>query len=163
MFDRFHWWHAVLIFVVANAVSAVPAGLLGDDAFYHRLRKPPGSPPDWAFPPVWLVLNVTSLVALWLVADRAAAGPARTAFFWSEAAGWVTFAAFTGLFFGLKSPTLGAADTLLGLLIAAVSVACAWRLRGSCGVWPAVLLVPRLLWLGWAGYVSTAVAWLNRG
>ena len=157
----------MLIFVVANAVSAIPAGLLGDDAFYNRLRKPPGSPPDWAYPPVWFVLNVTSLIALWLVANCGAAGErlagTRTAFLWSEAAGWIAFAAFTGLFFGLRSPALGAADTLAGLLIAAFSAACVWRLVPACGWWPFWLILPRAGWLAWAGYVSAAVAWLNRG
>ena len=170
VFDRFHWWHAVLIFVAANALSALPAGPGGDDAFYNRLRKPPFAPPDWAFPAAWFVLNVTSLIALSLVADAAPApgtggGLARTAFLVSEAAGWVLFAAFTTLYFGLRSLTSGAADTVLGLLAAGTSLCAAAALAaGPAGVgWaPFWLILPRFCWLALASYVAVAVAWLNR-
>ncbi len=62
--DGFRWWHAALILVGANVVSAIPAGFGGDFAFYNSFRQPAIAPPDWAFAPVWLFLNVTSLVAL---------------------------------------------------------------------------------------------------
>ena len=48
----FRWWHAAGIFVAANVVSAVPAGLWGDEAFYNALDRPSVSPPDWVFAPV---------------------------------------------------------------------------------------------------------------
>ena len=169
MFDRFHWWHAALIFAVANGLSALPAGFGGDSDFYDRLRKPPFSPPDWAFPAAWLVLNVTSLVALHLVANApapdAGGGAARTTFLVSEAIGWVLFAAFTTLYFGLRSPTLGAADTVLGLLAAAVSLSAAAALAagpGRTGWVPFWLILPRVGWLALASLVSAATAWLNR-
>ena len=169
MFDRFHWWHAVLIFVAANALGALPAGWGGDDAFYHRLRKPPFSPPDWAFPAAWLFLNVTSLVALWWVAntgvEEAGGGPggARAAFYWAEGVGWATFAAFTTLYFGLKNLDLAAADTVLGLLAAGASLWACRRLREAAGWRPFLLIAPRFGWLALASYVSVASAWLNRG
>ena len=159
MFDEFRWWHAVLIFVAANVVSALPAGLFGDDEFYNRLHKPPLAPPDWSFAPVWLVLNVTSLIALYLVANMPSGASGRITFLVAEAIGWVLFAAFTSLYFGLKSPTLGALDTVLGLVTAFVSLWCAARLGG----WPFWLILPRVLWLLLASYVSVGVVWLNRG
>ena len=154
----FPWWYAVLIFVVANVISAVPAGLFGDSEFYNTLRKPSVSPPDWLFPPMWLVLNVTSLVALVLVANQPPETPNRTLFLWSEAVGWITFAAFTGLYFGLRSPTLGAVDTVIGLLAAGVSLYAASTIAAV----PALLILPRLLWLLLASYVSVAVVLMNR-
>ena len=164
MFDRFQWWHAVLIFAAANALSALPAGLGGDADFYDRLRKPPLSPPDWMFPAVWLVLNVTSLAALWLVANSDGGdGGARTAFYWAEGIGWATFAAFTTLYFGLRNLPLAAADTALGLLAAAASLWACRRLAPAVGWWPLALIAPRLAWLLLATWVSAATAWLNRG
>ncbi|MEM9704253.1 MAG: TspO/MBR family protein, partial [Planctomycetota bacterium] len=134
-------------------------GLFGDDDFYNRLSKPPLAPPDRAFAPGWLVLNVTSLIALYLVANLPAETAGRATFLVSEAIGWVLFAAFTSLYFGLKSPTLGAVDTVLGLAAAGVSLWCATRL----GTWPFWLILPRVLWLLLASYVSVGVVWLNRG
>lgn len=65
----FRWWHAALILVGANALSALPAGFGGDFAFYNAFRQPPIAPPDWAFAPVWLFFNVTSLFALHRIAN----------------------------------------------------------------------------------------------
>ena len=158
MFEQFSWWHAAAIFVLANLISAVPAGLFGDHSFYNRLRKPPGSPPDWAFAPTWVALNVTSLIALFRVANLASASPERTTFLVSEAIGWVLFALFTSLYFGLKSPMAGAVDTVLGLAAAIVSAWCAAQLDAAA-FW---LIVPRVLWLLLASYVSVWVAWMNR-
>jgi tryptophan-rich sensory protein len=155
--DGFRWWHAVLIFVLANVASALPAGFAGDFAFYNALRQPAIAPPGWAFAPVWLVLNVTSLIALWRIAHSPARSAGRTLFLWSEGVGWLLFAAFTTLFFLLRSPVLGAADTLAGLIAAAVSLACASRLdRLSAG-----LILLRVLWLLLAGTVAIHVALFN--
>lgn len=59
---RFRWWHGAVILVAANAVSFWPAGAPGDAAF-HTAFCLPSSPPDWLVLPLWLALNITSLVA----------------------------------------------------------------------------------------------------
>lgn len=165
---RFRWWHGAAILVAANAVSFWPAGVLGDTAFYTGFRLPPYAPPDWLFAPVWLVLNITSLVALGRVAnldpeDGAArdagnaAGRRRTLVLVSEGVGWLLFAVFTTFFFWLHSPVLAAADTLAGLLVALVSVAAAASLDRPA----AVLIGLRLLWLLLASAVAVSVALHN--
>lgn len=153
----FQWWHAVLILVVANAGSALPAGFGGDFAFYNSFRQPDVAPPDWAFAPVWLFLNVTSLVALYRIANSPVRSAGRTLFLWSEGVGWVLFAAFTTVYFLLRSPVLGAVDTVAGLITGLVSLACASRLdRPSAG-----FILLRVLWLALATYVSMFVALSN--
>lgn len=165
MNGSFPWWAAATLVVIANAISAAPAGLVGDFDFYNALRKPPLSPPDWLFAPIWLALNVTSAIALWQIANHSPPGPLRTTFLVSEAIGWVTFAAFTGLYFGLRNLTLAAADTGVGLLAALVSLACAATIaaRGGATITPAALIALRVAWLLVATYVSVSVVWLNRG
>lgn len=155
--QRFKWWHGVAIFVAANAISFLPAGFNGDQAFYNNFRLPPAAPPDWLFPPVWFALNVTSLIALSRIANRGVALRERKVFLISEAAGWVLFAAFTAVYFGLKSPVLGAADTVLGLIAAGISTAFASKLDRTA----ALLILPRLLWLCHATYVSVYVSVVN--
>jgi len=153
----FSWWHAALILLGANAISALPAGFGGDTAFYNAFRQPAIAPPAWAFAPVWLFLNVTSLVALARIADAPVRPAARTLFLWSEGVGWVLFSAFTTVYFLLRSPVLGAVDTVAGLLVGLVSLGCASRLdRLSAG-----FILLRVLWLVLATYVSLVVALSN--
>ena len=159
MFQSFSWWHAVAIFVVANAVSALPAGLGGDFDFYNNFRKPAIAPPDWAFAPVWLVLNVTSLIALYRVANQVGADATATPFYWAEFIGWITFAIFTTLYFYLRSPTLGAIDTVIGLVAAVISCWVAFRIDLAAGV----LILLRVVWLVLASCVSVYVATQNTG
>ena len=150
--DRlFRWWHAALLLCATNLIGAIPVGFAGDEEFYNSLARPSVAPPSWLFSPMWLFLNATSLVALWTVANRASQSRARIIFLWSEAVGWVLFAIFSSLYFGLRSPILGAVDTLAFAAITLVSLVCATRLsRSAC--W---MLLPRMLWLLLAIYVST--------
>lgn len=152
----FRWWHGVGIFVVANLLSLLPAGFNGDEAFYNQFRKPSFSPPDWLFPPMWLVLNITSLMALQRIWNKEPSQN-RTIFIVSEAAGWVLFVVFPLVYFGLKSATLGALDTVGSLAIAAVSVVTAGQIDRRSAAFVAL----RLAWLLLASYVAVWIALNN--
>ena len=154
---RYRWWHAAAVGLAANAVSALPFGHTGDEPFYNALRKPPLSPPDWAFAPVWAVNNVLTLWSNLRVANLPAETPGRTTALALEGASWGLFSAFTGLYFGLRSPVLGAADAVAGLAATAASIAVTARLDRKA----TLALLPRLAWLGLASYVSVAAARLN--
>lgn len=153
----FRVWHAVAVFIAANAVSVLPAGFNGDEAFYNNFARPTVAPPDWLFAPMWLFLNITSLVALGRVANAGRDVPGRRAFLWLEGIGWVLFAVFNTLYFGLKSPILGAADTAAGLVIGLASLAISWRIDRRASA----LIGLRVLWLLLATFVSVWVALNN--
>jgi translocator protein len=153
---RFKVWHCVAIFVAANLISVIPAGIGGDEAFYDSFVQPSVAPPAWLFAPMWFILNVTSLVALYRVANLPASDE-RMKFLISEALGWVLFAAFTTVYFFMKSPVLGAIDTVMGLVAAIVSVLAAWRIDRTASA----LVSLRLIWLMLASYVSVYVASVN--
>ena len=53
---------------------------------------------------------------------------------WSESIGWRLFAAFATLYFVLRSPVLGAVDTIAGLTVGLVSLACISRLDRTAAV-----------------------------
>ncbi|WP_094556930.1 TspO/MBR family protein [Synechococcus sp. 1G10] len=154
---RFKRWHALIILAVGNAISALPAGFGGDFAFYNAFRQPNLAPPDWAFAPVWLVLNVTSLVALSRISNAPVRSLGRTVFLWSEGVGWVLFSAFTTVYFLLHSPVLGAVDTVAGLITGLLSLVCAWRIDHLS----ASFIALRAVWLLLATYVSMFVALSN--
>ncbi len=149
----FTWWHAAGLFLIANLISALPAGYAGDSVFYNSFARPALAPPDWAFAPAWLMLNITSLIALHRIANGPH-GQGRTGFIASEALGWALFASFTTLYFLLQSPMLGAINTALGLVAALVSLGFASRLDRTA----AILILLRAAWLLLATYVSVWVA-----
>jgi translocator protein len=150
----FFWWHAVIIFVIANSISALPVGYGGDKIFYNNFEQPPFSPPDWLFAPMWLFLNVTSLIALFIVANSPDRSTRRWAFLVLEGIGWVLFAIFTTLYFLLHSPILGAIDTVFGLAVGFVSLACCAGISQRA----TFFILLRVLWLCLASYVSVYVA-----
>jgi translocator protein len=153
----FRWWHAVAIFVVANAISVLPAGINGDEAFYNNFTRPAIAPPDWLFLPMWLFLNITSLIGLGIVANSRRDTPGHKPVMTLEGVGWVLFALFDTLYFWMKSPILGAVDTAVGLIVALFSFALSWRIDRRAGV----LIGLRVMWLLLATFVSAWVAFNN--
>lgn len=155
--DRYRWYHAAAVGLAANVASALPAGYNGDEDYYASLRTPPGSPPGWLFAPVWAANNTLTLWSNLRVANLPAGTPGRRPALTAEAANWALFSSFSGLYFGLRSPVLGALDTVAGLLVTAYSVRATARLDRAA----TLALVPRLAWLGYATYVSIATAAAN--
>lgn len=142
--------------MVANG-SVTAANVAG---WYAGLRKPPGTPPNWVFAPVWGVLYVSIGVSAWLVWRRVTIG--------AEAKrgalrrwGWqlLANALWPAAFFGMHAPGLGL--VVIGLMIVTIlfTLRAFWPLhRGA-----ALLLVPYLVWVGFAAYLDAGVWWLNRG
>lgn len=155
---RYRWWHAAAVGVLANLASALPAGYNGDERYYADLRTPPGSPPGWVFAPAWGVNNVLTLWSNLRVANLPPETEGRRAALVSEAATWGLFASFSTVYFGLRSPVLGAVDTVAGLATTTHGVVATARVDRSA----AWALVPRLVWLAYASYVSTGTALRSR-
>jgi len=153
---KFQWWHAVVIFVVVNLLSGLPAGMSGDQAFYNSFKLPSVAPPDWLFPPMWLFLNITSLMALYRVAN-APACRSRAVFLSAEGIGWFLFSIFATLYFWLHSPILAAIDTVIYAAVTVVSFATSMKIDRTA----ATLIAPRLVWLALASYVSVYGALYN--
>ncbi|HZG89363.1 MAG TPA: TspO/MBR family protein [Pseudonocardia sp.] len=154
---RYDWRHAAAVGVLATVASALPAGYNGDEDYFDQLATPPGSPPGWAFAPVWAVNNALTLWSNLRVANLPEHTEGRRAALISEAASWTLFASFSGLYFGLRSPVLGAVDTAAGLATTVHGVVSTARVDRRA----AWALVPRLLWLGFATYVSVGTALRN--
>ena len=106
------------------------------------------------FPPVWTTLYVLIGVAAWLVWRRAgAAGPLRL-WGWQLAAS----ALWTPAFFGLHNPPLAFAVMLVLLVLIAITIHGFARLNRAAS-W---LMLPYLVWTGFAAYLDAGFWWLNR-
>ncbi len=155
---KMKWWHCVIIFLVANIVSFIPAGYNGDEAFYNNFVQPNIAPPDWLFAPMWFFLNVTSLIGLYTISNLPTNTKNRRVIIILEYVAWVLFAIFTFLYFYLKSPILGAIDTILGLTVVIIVVSLSYKVSKK-SFW---CFMFRLLWLILASYVSVWVALNNK-
>ncbi len=126
--------------------------------WYGALARPPLSPPNWLFGPVWSVLYVLMAVAAWLIwrAPAGRRGQLALTFWGGQLA---VNALWTPVFFGLRliAPGLG----VIVLLFGAVALTCQafWRLDRVAGA----LLMPYLVWVGFASYLNAGFWWLNHG
>ena len=137
---------------VGAADAAVGSGAIRH--WYPSLIQPPATPPDWMFGPVWSGLYITMGIAAWLVWRRCGASRPLRLWGWQLAAN----AAWTPFFFGLHNPALALAD--IAVLLALLS----FTVRGFARVHraAAVLMLPTLLWTGYAAYLNAGFWWLNR-
>jgi len=143
-------------FIAACFLAALTGALFHPGAWYERLKKPSWRPPNWLFAPAWTVLYLMIAVAGWLVwrqAGLAGAGLALAVY----AVQLMLNAAWSPLFFGLHRPDLGFVDIiLLWMSILATIV-----LFGPIQSVAALLLVPYLAWVTFAGALNFAVWRLN--
>jgi translocator protein len=137
--------------LIGAAEAAITSSALR--TWYLSLARPPGTPAPILFAPLWAALSGVVGTAAWLVWRRS--GTARPLRLW----GWqlAAYALWIPAFFGLRSPLLGLAVLLVvaALLVATMqSFARVQRLA-------AWLLIPYLLWTGYAIYLEIGFCWLN--
>lgn len=141
-----------LCLLVGAAAGAVTSASVR--TWYLTLVQPPLTPPNWAFPPVWMALYVLIGIAGWLVWRRVGATPALRLWGWQLLAN----ALWNPAFFGLQRPGLALA------VIAAMLVLTALTIRAFAGLSrPAAwLMLPYLAWTCFAAYLNAGFWWLNR-
>lgn len=147
-----------LCLLVGASNAAITAG--GVRPWYAGLAKPPGTPPNWLFAPVWTTLYILLGVAAWLVWRRIDVGADRKraalrAWGWALAAN----ALWSPAFFGLHMPGLSMA--MLAAMLATTGVTL-HRFRPLQPL-AAALTLPYAGWSAYAAYLNAGFWWLNRG
>ncbi|MEU2824110.1 TspO/MBR family protein [Streptomyces bacillaris] len=149
------WPVLLLMLILCYAVAGVGAAASGDaGGTYAALDRPAWAPPGWLFGPVWTVLYGTIAVAGWLVARRPAPGRRPALVAWGVQL--ALNALWTPLFFAAEQ--YGAAFLDIALLLAAVVTTVLLTARVDRRA--ALLLVPYLLWVGYAAALNLSL-WLN--
>ena len=148
-------WLGLLPFLAAVAVVAAVGGLAAGSAgrTYAALELPPFAPPSWLFGPVWTVLYVMIAVAGWLAWRSSGWSLALT--LWS--AQLVLNLAWTPLFFAADLYVWALLDIVVLLGLVAWTAAAFRRTSGFA----AALMVPYLLWVGFATALNAAIVVLN--
>jgi tryptophan-rich sensory protein len=141
----------LLCFGAAAMGSRYPPG-----AWYDSLEKPPWTPPDAIFAPVWTVLYAMMAVAGWLVwKERGFRGaPAALGLFLLQL---LANFLWSYLFFGLEMTDVALLDIAVLWLAIAATASAFWPVRKLA----AVLLLPYLLWVSFAAALNFEIWRLN--
>lgn len=149
--------------LAVSVIICYGAALLGNLAtmpqiptWYAGIGKPPWTPPDWVFGPVWALLYAMMAVAAWLIWRKAEWGDGKKPLLWF-ACQLALNSLWSILFFGLHSP--GAAFIEIFFLWLAI-------LMTIRGFWPisklaAVLMLPYFLWVSFASVLNATIWQMN--
>jgi tryptophan-rich sensory protein len=141
----------VAVSLIGGYVTATSVG-----TWYQTLVKPPFTPPDWVFAPVWTTLYVLIALAGWRAWRRVGFSGARRllALYGLQLA---LNLLWSFLFFGFKAPIIALAEVaLLWLAILATTIEL-WRVDRRAGI----LFLPYLAWVGFAIVLNAGVAFMN--
>jgi tryptophan-rich sensory protein len=145
--------------LAAGAIGAVfsPAVSAAANHWYAMLLKPAWAPPDSWFAPVWIALYVMMGTSAWLI-WRERYHRSRSAALAAYAVQLLLNAAWAPLFFGAKNIGAGL------FVIVALWLAIVWTIREFAAVraLAAWMLVPYLIWVGFASALNLSIWKLNQ-
>ena len=141
------------LFLAIVFAAAAVGGVFQPDGWYAALWKPSWTPPNWVFGPVWTVLYVFIAIAGWIIFSQPEAVLAR--YLWGTQL--VLNAIWSWLFFGLHNTLLALLDiAALVVCIAILTIVSYRSLRVV--TW---LLLPYLVWVGYASTLNAGIAFGN--
>lgn len=147
----------VIAAVLATMVALVGMTITDIGPWYHSLRQPPWAPPDAVYGLAWTVIYAFTAVAgvtAWIATPN-----------WREREWLIGLFCLNGflnilwslLFFRFHRPDWALIEVVFLWLSVGALILAFWR-RSMLA---AVLLVPYLLWVTFAGYLNMAVVNLN--
>lgn len=144
-------------------ILAEAAGIIGSaftftaiPSWYATLEKPPLTPPNWIFGPVWTTLYALMGIAAVMV-WRSRRSAQRTLALKLFTAQLIVNTLWSIVFFGAQSPKAGLA-VIAGLLALIVTTMVTFNKVSRPA---AALLIPYLLWVSFATYLTAGIATLN--
>ena len=153
-------WKTFAFWILVTELTGAAAGFLtreGSELYQLSVNKPPYTPPGWLFPVVWALLYLLMAISVSRVALRAE-GKTRSHALRIYLMQLAVNFLWPILFFNLQA--FGAAFFWLVLLFALVVwMTLSFREIDRRAAW---LLLPYLLWLGFAGALNCGVWMLNR-
>jgi len=149
--------------LVASVILCQIAGFLGSlfttpaiPTWYAALKKPFFTPPNWIFSSVWISLFILMGISLFFVWRRQGHPQFKKAltFFFVQ----LTLNVLWSLaFFGLRLPLLGLMDIILLWIAILLTIQNFLKVSKFAGV----LLLPYLLWVGFATLLNLSLWILN--
>ncbi len=159
-------WTIKIIKLIVSIIICQLAGFVGSlfttpsiPTWYATLNKPPFTPPNRLFGPVWLILYLLMGVALFLVWRKGLKQlyvKKALIFFGVQL---VLNILWSAAFFGFKSPLAG----LIIILVLWVTIIITIRHFYNVSLTAARLLIPYILWVSFAAILNLSIFILNRG
>ena len=144
----------ILLEAIGAGIGLITAGNI--DSWYARLSLAPLNPPDWAFGVVWPLLYALIGVAGWrlyTLREQPGMKPLLILYLLQLGMNWAwSFIFFSAHLLWLSFFWIAALTVIVALLIALA------RKREPMSAW---LLLPYLLWIGFASYLAGYIALFN--
>ncbi len=145
---------SLILCFTASFIGAV--GSMNAPSFYGQLVQPTWAPAPWVFGPVWTALYTMMAVAAWLVWRKGG---------WSQQTKLLTIfmvqlilnALWSWIFFAWTSGGWAFFEIIALWLMIAFTIYSFWRESRVA----ALLLVPYLLWVGFAAYLNFTLWQMN--
>ena len=150
----------IISLVVCFGASGLGAVFMADDSvtnWYAQLQKPNITPPDWVFGPAWTILYLFMSISLFLIWNKGLDYPKVKLAIGLFLIQLALNAIWTPIFFGFHSIVLALIVIIL-LFIAILATLLAFK---SISVPASVLLIPYLLWVGYATILNGSICYLN--
>jgi len=125
--------------------------------WYATLKKPLFTPPDWVFAPVWITLYVLMGIAAFLIWRERGIRSQKQRAFILFGIQLVLNALWSYLFFGLQSPLAGLIVIIALAAFIILTIRSFLRISFRAGI----LLIPYLLWVGYATGLNFSIYILN--
>ncbi|MBP9718915.1 MAG: tryptophan-rich sensory protein [Candidatus Levybacteria bacterium] len=139
-------------------ILSTPFTISAISTWYIFLNKPPFSPPNWVFGPVWTILYFLMGISAFLVWRKGLKNKkVKKALFYFLLQLFFNFL-WSLLFFGLHSPLLGLLDIIVLLVSIVITLVAFYRVSKIA----AYLLIPYLLWVSFATILNLSIVLLNK-
>ncbi len=151
--------------LVVSLVACLAAGAIGSiftrsaiTTWYAALEKPPFTPPNWLFAPVWTLLYIMMGAAAFLVWRRGLKNQKVRIALIVFLVQLVLNALWSVVFFGLESPFFALIVILVLWIAILATVIFFFRISKVASV----LMWPYLLWVSFAAVLNASLWLLNR-
>lgn len=150
------WWPTIAAALWGLSVAGIGGALTDIGPWFKSLRRPPLQPPDWLFGPAWtviLTMTATAGVFAWNAADGGMRAIVVALFVLNGLlnVGWnVCYFVFRRPDWALvEVPFLWLSILAMVIVFSRISATAAW------------LVVPYLLWVGFASWLNRDIVRLN--
>lgn len=148
---------SMAVFLLLVVFAAYVSGSFEAGEWYFTMNKPGWTPPAWVFGPVWAVLYLLMALAMWKVWISGHQNSAGALIWWLLQLAFN--AAWSWLFFGLERTGWA----MLEMLVLIVLVIFCIRVFARISRQAALLMMPYLLWLGFAWLLNFSIWRMNGG
>ena len=150
--------------LTVSIIACLMAGAFGSvftfssiPTWYASLNKPFFTPPNWLFGPAWTTLYILMGIALFLVWNKGFKDKEPKLALYVFSIQLILNAAWSFLFFGLRSPLLGLAGIIPLWVSILLTIWRFWKIDKRAGA----LLIPYLVWVSFATALNYAVLAMN--